>query len=102
MMFSLSLPCLHHASLISWAIPIHPDTVLFLCFFLSVIRAKISGEKIVSPSNSSSPYMKMIQYEIKMIKVRPLGSRNSRGWGVIFSSLFSYLFVMRLLTGLSG
>ena len=36
---------------------------------VSVIRAKISGEKIVSPSNSSSPYMKMIQYEIKMIKV---------------------------------
>ena len=37
--------------------------------YVSVIRAKISGEKIVSPSNSSSPYMKMIQYEIKMIKV---------------------------------
>ncbi|KAL4655854.1 metalloproteinase inhibitor 4, partial [Arapaima gigas] len=33
-----------------------------------VIRAKISGEKIVSPSNSSSAYMKMIQYEIKLIK----------------------------------
>uniref|UniRef100_A0A3B4AJU8 Metalloproteinase inhibitor 4 n=1 Tax=Periophthalmus magnuspinnatus TaxID=409849 RepID=A0A3B4AJU8_9GOBI len=35
-------------------------------------RAKISGEKIVSPSNSSSPYMKMIQYEIKMIKAKDI------------------------------
>lgn len=51
---------------------------LAICWYLtsiqtnisfSVIRAKISGEKIVSPSNSSSPYLKMIQYEIKMIKV---------------------------------
>lgn len=75
---------------------------LYSMFFLSVIRAKISGEKIVSPSNSSSPYMKMIQYEIKMIKVRPLGSRNSRGWGVIFSLLVCNLFLMRLLTRLSG
>lgn len=39
-------------------------------FHLSVIRAKISGEKIVSPSNTSSPYMKMVQYEIKLLKVR--------------------------------
>lgn len=45
---------------------------LFFFFIPTVIRAKISGEKIVSPSNNSSPYMKMIQYEIKMIKVRCL------------------------------
>lgn len=75
---------------------------LSMFFFLSVIRAKISGEKIVSPSNSSSPYMKMIQYEIKMIKVRPLGSRYRRGWGVIFSLLFCDLFLMRVLTRLLG
>lgn len=47
--------------------------ILEIDFFIpTVIRAKISGEKIVSPSNNSSPYMKMIQYEIKMIKVRCL------------------------------
>lgn len=51
-------------------------------FYLTVIRAKISGEKIVSPSNSSSPYMKMIQYEIKMIKVRSQDSSNSCCWTV--------------------
>uniref|UniRef100_A0A3P8X651 TIMP metallopeptidase inhibitor 4 n=1 Tax=Cynoglossus semilaevis TaxID=244447 RepID=A0A3P8X651_CYNSE len=48
--------------------PAHPQQLF--CTAEIVIRAKISGEKIVSPSNSSSPYMKMIQYEIKMIKVR--------------------------------
>uniref|UniRef100_A0A3B4AJM4 Uncharacterized protein n=1 Tax=Periophthalmus magnuspinnatus TaxID=409849 RepID=A0A3B4AJM4_9GOBI len=48
--------------------PAHPQQLF--CSAEIVIRAKISGEKIVSPSNSSSPYMKMIQYEIKMIKVR--------------------------------
>lgn len=46
--------------------------LVYFCVSQTVIRAKISGEKIVSPSNSSSPYMKMIQYEIKMIKVRAL------------------------------
>lgn len=57
----------------------NPPSFLFFFFFLflTVIRAKISGEKIVSPSNSSSPYMKMIQYEIKMIKVRSMDSSNS-------------------------
>lgn len=45
-------------------------THTYIYYILTVIRAKISGEKIVSPSNNSSPYMKMIQYEIKMIKVR--------------------------------
>lgn len=48
------------------------STYINIFFILTVIRAKISGEKIVSPSNNSSPYMKMIQYEIKMIKVRSL------------------------------
>lgn len=31
----------------------------------------------MSPSNSSSPYMKMIQYEIKMIKVRTAERRDA-------------------------
>ena len=59
---------------------IHPSSSkdLYINIFFSdpVIRAKISGEKIVSPSNNSSPYMKMIQYEIKMIKVISLGQIN--------------------------
>ncbi|KAJ8361079.1 hypothetical protein SKAU_G00176040 [Synaphobranchus kaupii] len=47
--------------------PAHPQT--HFCNSEIVIRAKIMGEKIVSPSNSSSPYMKDIQYEIKVIKM---------------------------------
>uniref|UniRef100_A0A3B4AJL9 Metalloproteinase inhibitor 4 n=1 Tax=Periophthalmus magnuspinnatus TaxID=409849 RepID=A0A3B4AJL9_9GOBI len=50
--------------------PAHPQQLF--CSAEIVIRAKISGEKIVSPSNSSSPYMKMIQYEIKMIKAKDI------------------------------
>lgn len=57
-----------------------------------MIRAKISGEKIVSPSNSSSPYMKMIQYEIKMIKVGTVDSRDA-------APAADLLGLMRILTG---
>lgn len=61
---------IHLSTYLSFAVNLHIH--IYICFILTVIRAKISGEKIVSPSNNSSPYMKMIQYEIKMIKVRPL------------------------------
>lgn len=69
---------------------------LCLHFFPTVIRAKISGEKIVSPSNSSSPYMKMIQYEIKMIKVGRVNGSISCGYHCrLYAELRCALCAMR-------
>lgn len=75
----LYVNCFHFLSLALFGVSVNLNPHLPLCFSSppTVIRAKISGEKIVSPSNSSSPYMKMIQYEIKMIKVRSLDRRRS-------------------------
>lgn len=81
--FPLSLACKSHSYLAPYIFLAFQFILIlpsFWAFFLTVIRAKISGEKIVSPSNSSSPYMKMIQYEIKMIKVRSLDSSYSCCW----------------------
>ncbi|KAK6473921.1 metalloproteinase inhibitor 2-like [Huso huso] len=47
--------------------PAHPQQAF--CNSEIVIRAKIAGEKMVSPSNSSLSHFKMIQYEIKLVKM---------------------------------
>ncbi|KAJ8259854.1 hypothetical protein GJAV_G00174240 [Gymnothorax javanicus] len=62
-----------------------------------VIRAKISGEKVVSPSNSSSPYLKMFQYEIKLIKMFK-GFEKVKDIQYIYTSVFSSLCGIRLNT----
>ncbi|MEQ2258248.1 Metalloproteinase inhibitor 4 [Xenotaenia resolanae] len=73
--------------------PAHPQQLF--CSAEIVIRAKISGEKIVSPSNSSSPYMKMIQYEIKMIKMFK-GFDRAKDIQYVYTPVFSSLCGVKL------
>ncbi|CAL8403006.1 metalloproteinase inhibitor 4 [Gadus morhua] len=73
--------------------PAHPQQLF--CGAEIVIRAKISGEKIVSPSNSSSPYMKMIQYEIKMIKMFK-GFDKAKDIQYVYTPVFSSLCGVKL------
>lgn len=73
--------------------PAHPQQLF--CSAEIVIRAKISGEKIVSPSNSSSPYMKMIQYEIKMIKMFK-GFDKAKDIQYVYTPVFSSLCGVKL------
>lgn len=73
--------------------PAHPQQLF--CSAEIVIRAKISGEKIVSPSNSSSPYMKMIQYEIKMIKMFK-GFHKAKDIQYVYTPVFSSLCGVKL------
>ncbi|XP_056292857.1 metalloproteinase inhibitor 4-like isoform X1 [Pseudoliparis swirei] len=73
--------------------PAHPQHLF--CSAEIVIRAKISGEKIVSPSNSSSPYMKMIQYEIKMIKMFK-GFDKAKDIQYVYTPVFSSLCGVKL------
>ncbi|KAI9520992.1 hypothetical protein NQZ68_010693 [Dissostichus eleginoides] len=73
--------------------PAHPQQLF--CSAEIVIRAKISGEKIVSPSNSSSPYMKMIQYEIKMIKMFK-GFNKAKDIQYVYTPVFSSLCGVKL------
>uniref|UniRef100_A0A668AAL4 Metalloproteinase inhibitor 4 n=1 Tax=Myripristis murdjan TaxID=586833 RepID=A0A668AAL4_9TELE len=73
--------------------PAHPQQLF--CSAEIVIRAKISGEKIVSPSNSSSPYMKMIQYEIKMIKMFK-GFEKAKDIQYVYTPVFSSLCGVKL------
>ncbi|KAG5835833.1 metalloproteinase inhibitor 2-like [Anguilla rostrata] len=66
--------------------PAHPQQQF--CNSEIVIRAKISGEKIVSPSNNSSPYLKMIQYEIKLIKMFK-GFEKVKDIQYVYTSVYS-------------
>ncbi|XP_028855082.1 metalloproteinase inhibitor 4-like [Denticeps clupeoides] len=71
----------------------HPQE--HFCSSEIVIRAKITGEKIVSPSNSSSPYMKMIQYEIKLIKMFK-GFDKVKDIQYVYTPVFSSLCGVKL------
>ncbi|KAG9353032.1 hypothetical protein JZ751_017608 [Albula glossodonta] len=73
--------------------PAHPQQQF--CNSEIVIRAKISGEKIVSPSNSSSPYLKMIQYEIKLIKMFK-GFEKVKDIQYVYTPVFSSLCGVKL------
>ncbi|XP_076865857.1 metalloproteinase inhibitor 4-like [Brachyhypopomus gauderio] len=73
--------------------PAHPQE--HFCQSEIVIRAKISGEKIISPSNSSSPYQKMIQYEIKLIKMFK-GFDKIKDIQYVYTPVFSSLCGVKL------
>ncbi|KAG7478111.1 metalloproteinase inhibitor 4-like [Megalops cyprinoides] len=73
--------------------PAHPQQQF--CNSEIVIRAKISGEKIVSPSNNSSPYLKMIQYEIKLIKMFK-GFEKVKDIQYVYTPVFSSLCGVKL------
>ncbi|XP_023655433.1 metalloproteinase inhibitor 4 [Paramormyrops kingsleyae] len=73
--------------------PAHPQQQF--CHSEIVIRAKISGEKIVSPGNNSSPYMKLIQYEIKLIKMFK-GFEKVKDIQYVYTPVFSSLCGIQL------
>ncbi|KAL2091545.1 hypothetical protein ACEWY4_013808 [Coilia grayii] len=73
--------------------PAHPQQ--HFCYSDVVIRAKISGEKIVSPSNMSSPFMKMVQYEIKLIKMFK-GFDKVKDLQYVYTPLYSSLCGVKL------
>ncbi|XP_020351319.1 metalloproteinase inhibitor 4 [Oncorhynchus kisutch] len=73
--------------------PAHPQQ--HFCSAEIVIRGKISGEKVVSPSNSTSPYLKMIQYEIKLIKMLK-GFEKVKDIQYVYTPVFSSLCGVKL------
>ncbi|KAJ8258652.1 hypothetical protein COCON_G00176640 [Conger conger] len=74
-------------------IPAHPQQQF--CSSQIVVRAKIKGEKIVPPGNGSSPYMKMIQYEIKVIKMFK-GFQKVKDIQFVYTPVFSSLCGIKL------
>uniref|UniRef100_A0A8C9ST40 Metalloproteinase inhibitor 4 n=3 Tax=Scleropages formosus TaxID=113540 RepID=A0A8C9ST40_SCLFO len=73
--------------------PTHPQEQF--CSSDVVIRAKIIGEKVVSPSNNSSPHMKMIQYEVKLMKMFK-GFEKVRDIQYIYTPFYSSLCGIKL------
>ncbi|XP_030633723.1 metalloproteinase inhibitor 4-like [Chanos chanos] len=73
--------------------PAHPQQ--HFCNSEIVIRAKVTGEKIISPSNNSSPYTKIIQYEIKLIKMFK-GFDKVKDIQYVYTSVYSSLCGVKL------
>ncbi|XP_006004476.1 metalloproteinase inhibitor 4 [Latimeria chalumnae] len=74
--------------------PTHPQDAF--CRSDIVIRAKISGEKMVYPVNSSiTEYFKMIQYEIKQVKMFK-GFEKVKDVQYVYTSLYSSLCGVKL------
>nr|XP_023660733.1 metalloproteinase inhibitor 4-like [Paramormyrops kingsleyae] len=73
--------------------PTHPQQQF--CDAELVIRAKITREKVISPSNSSSSHLKMIQYEIKLMKVFK-GFKKVQDIRYLYTPFFSSLCGIKL------
>ncbi|MBN3325361.1 TIMP4 inhibitor, partial [Atractosteus spatula] len=71
--------------------PAHPQQAF--CYSDIVIRAKVSGEKIVSPD--SHPHLKMIQYEVKLIKMFK-GFEKVKDIQYVYTPVFSSLCGVKL------
>ncbi|XP_028681287.1 metalloproteinase inhibitor 2-like [Erpetoichthys calabaricus] len=73
--------------------PAHPQQAF--CTSDIVIRAKVSGEKIVNHGNTSSPHFKFIQYEIKLVKMFK-GFEKLKDVQYVYTPLFSSLCGVKL------